>query len=202
MEQMRVAAEESEWMNRTTPPARDDQSLIARIATGDREALAELYARYQQPLFSYLLQLTPDHGLAEEMLQDTLVAIWKSARGFEGRSTVLTWLIGIARRQAHNTLRKRRLPLADEAELADMISAEPEPEAFALNSLARDELIAAFRQLPALHREVLTLTLVQELSYEETAAILGVPVGTVKSRLSNAKRMMRALLMAKEEAES
>lgn len=202
MEQMCVAAEESERMNRTTPPARDDLAIISGIATGDREALAELYARYQQPLFSYLLQLTPDHGLAEEILQDTLVAVWKSARGFEGRSTVLTWLIGIARRQAHNTLRQRRLPLADEAELADMISAEPEPEAFALNSLARDELVTAFRKLPALHREVLTLALVQELSYEETATILGVPVGTVKSRLSNAKRMMRALLAAKEEAES
>jgi DNA-directed RNA polymerase specialized sigma24 family protein len=59
-----------------------------------------------------LLQLTPDYGLAEELLQDTLVAVWKSARSFEGRSSVLTWLIGIARRQAHNTLRQRKIPLA------------------------------------------------------------------------------------------
>jgi len=189
-------------MSSTTPSARDDQSLVANIAAGDREALAELYARYQQPLYSYLLQLTPDHGLAEEMLQDTLVAAWKSARSFEGRSSVLTWLIGIARRQAHNTLRQRKLPLADEAELACVASTEPEPEAFALNSLAREELVAAFRQLPALHREVLALALVQELSYEETATILGVPIGTVKSRLSNAKHTLRALLIAKEEAES
>ena len=201
MEQICVAAEETDWMSSTTPPARDDQSLLAAIAAGDREALAELYARYQQPLYSYLLQLTPDHGLAEEILQDTLVAAWKSARSFEGRSTVLTWLIGIARRQAHNTLRQRKLQLAEEAELACVASSEPEPEAFALNSLARDELVTAFRQLPALHREVLTLALVQELSYEETATILGVPVGTVKSRLSNAKRLLRALLIAKEEAE-
>jgi RNA polymerase sigma factor (sigma-70 family) len=202
MEQFCVATEESDWMKRATPPASDDQSLVVSIAAGGREALAELYARYQQSLYSYLLQLTPDHGLAEEILQDTLVAVWKSARSFEGRSTVLTWLIGIARRQAHNTLRQHRLPLADEAELADMISSEPEPEAFALNSVARDELVVAFRQLPALQREVLALVLVHERSYEETAAILGVPVGTVKSRLSNAKRMVRALLTTKEEAES
>ena len=202
MEQICVAAEETERMSGTTPPTRDDRSLVASIAAGDREALAELYARYQQSLYSYLLQLTPDHGLAEEMLQDTLVAAWKSAHSFEGRSTVLTWLIGIARRQAHNTLRQRKLPLADEAELACMASSEPEPEAFALNNLARNELLAAFRLLPALHREVLTLALVQELSYEEMATILGVPTGTVKSRLSNAKRMVRALLVAKEEAES
>ncbi|MGB8345559.1 MAG: sigma-70 family RNA polymerase sigma factor [Ktedonobacteraceae bacterium] len=117
-------------MSRTTPPTRDDRSLVASIAAGDREALAELYTRYQQSLYSYLLQLTPDHGLAEEMLQDTLVAAWKSAHSFDGRSTVLTWLIGIARRQAHNTLRQRKLPLADETELACMASSEPEPEAY------------------------------------------------------------------------
>ncbi len=188
-------------MSGAQSPARDDQALIAGIVRGDREALAELYTRYRQPLFAYLLQLTPDHGLAEEMLQDTLVAAWKSARGFEGRSTVLTWLIGIARRQAHNTLRQRRLPLVDEKELAGMASPEPEPEAFALNSVTRDELLVAFSQLSTSHREVLVLVLVHEFSYEETASILGVPAGTVKSRLSNAKRMARALLTAREEAE-
>ena len=130
---------------------------------------------------------TPDHGLAEEILQDTLVAVWKSAQSFEGRSSVRTWLIGIARRQAHNTLRQRRLPLADETEMEGLVATDPEPEAWTLASFARDELAAAFRQLAPLHREVLLLTFVQELSYHETATILEVPVGTVKSRLSNAR---------------
>lgn len=188
-------------MSGTHSAARDDHALIAGIARGDRDALAELYQRWRQPLFAYLLQLTPDHGLAEETLQDTLVAVWKSARGFENRSSVLTWLIGIARRQAHNTLRQQRLPLAGETELAGMVSPEPEPEAFALNSATRDELIAMFSQLSTAHREVLVLVLVHELSYEETASILGVPTGTVKSRLSHAKRMARELLAAREEAE-
>lgn len=179
----------------------DDQALISRVAGGDKEALAALYARYRQPLFAYLLQLTPDYGLAEEILQDTLVAAWQSARGFEGRATVLTWLIGIARRQAHNTLRRRQLPLAAKTELAGMASTELEPEAFALNSAARDELSAAFSRLPTLQREVLVLVLVYELSYEETASILGVPTGTVKSRLNHAKRAARALLATREEAE-
>lgn len=67
-------------------PAGDDSQLLRQIAAGDRHALAELYERYQRPLFSYLLQLTPDYGIAEELLQDTLVAVWKSAHSFEGRS--------------------------------------------------------------------------------------------------------------------
>ena len=181
-------------------PLADDAQLIERIARGDRQALSELYTRYQRSLFSYLLQLTPDYGLAEELLQDTLVAVWKSARSFEGRSSVLTWLIGIARRQAHNTLRQRKLPLADESEMEGLAATEPEPEAFTLASIARNELAQAFRQLAPLHREVLVLVFVYELSYQETSAILDVPVGTVKSRICNARRALRAALDAREEA--
>jgi RNA polymerase sigma factor (sigma-70 family) len=181
-------------------PVVDERQIVRRIASGDREALAELYGGYQRALFNYLLQLTPDYGLAEEILQDTLVAVWKSAHRFEGRSSLRTWLIGIARRQAHNTLRQRRLPFADESELEGLAAIEPEPEAFTLASFARDELAAAFRQLAPLHREVLVLIFVQELSYQEVASVLEVPVGTVKSRICNARRALRALLDTREEA--
>lgn len=184
---------------RAAKPRADDAQLMKRIARGDRQALSELYACYQRTLFAYLLQLTPDYGLAEELLQDTLVAVWKSARSFEGRSSVLTWLIGIARRQAHNTLRQRSLPTADLAELECLPAPDLEPEAFALASVDRDELTQAFRRLAPVHREVLLLVFVQELSYQETATVLEVPVGTVKSRLSNARCALRALLDAKED---
>jgi RNA polymerase sigma factor (sigma-70 family) len=182
-----------------TRPLADDVQLVRRIGRGDRQALSELYARYQRVLFAYLLQLTPDYGLAEELLQDTLVAIWKSAQSFEGRSSVLTWLIGIARRQAHNTLRQRHVALTDLSEIESMPASDLEPEEVALADVAREELVAAFRRLAPVHREVLLLVFVQELSYQETATILGVPVGTVKSRLSNARRALRAILDAKED---
>ncbi len=188
------------WMGMKAQPAVDERQIIQRIAAGDREALEDVYARYQRTLFTYLLQLTPDYGLAEEILQDTLVAVWKSARSFESRSSVQTWLIGIARRQAHNTLRQRKLPLASENELATLASSDLEPEAFTLATTACDELASVFRQLPPLHREVLILIFVQELSYQETATILEVPIGTVKSRLSNARRALRALLDTRQEA--
>lgn len=184
------------WMDKPT----DDRQLLKRIAGGDRQALTELYVRYQRLLFNYLLQLTPDYGLAEELFQDTLVAVWKSASSFGGRSSVQTWLIGVARRQAHNTLRQRKISLVNEAELEGLAAVGPEPEDFTLASTARDELVEAFKQLGPVHREVLVLILVQELSYEETAAALNVPVGTVKSRLSNAKRLLRALLVTREGA--
>lgn len=186
-------------MSMKTQLATDDRQLLRQIAAGDRQALVELYERYQRTLFGYLRQLTPDYGLAEELLQDTLVAVWKSAHSFEGRSSVQTWLIGIARRQAHNTLRQRKLLFVDESELEGLVSTDSEPEDFIFASVARDELREAFKQLAPVYREVLVLIFVEELSYQETASILDVPLGTIKSRLSNARRMLRILLDAREE---
>jgi RNA polymerase sigma-70 factor (ECF subfamily) len=179
--------------------ADDNRQVVERIARGDRGALAELYTAYQVPLFRYLLGLTADRGVAEEILQDTLLAVWKSAGTFEGRSSVQTWLIGIARRQAHNTLRKRALPRADLAELELLPDRGPDPEDEVLARAARDDLAEAIRRLAPVHREILTLTFNQGLSYSEMARICGVPEGTIKSRLSNAKRALRALLIAAGE---
>src|SRR5215472_11942301 len=98
-----------------TPPGSADEEetrLILSIAAGDRAALSLLYSRIGGPLMGYLMQLTSDYGLAEELLQDTLLAIWTSATTFAGRSRPRTWLFGVARRQAHNTLRRHGLPLA------------------------------------------------------------------------------------------
>lgn len=178
-----------------------ERQMIARIAGGDRQALTDLYGRYRQPLLRFLLQVTPDYGLAEELLQDTLVAVWRGAGSFAGRSSVQTWLLGIARRQAHNTLRQRGLPLADASQLERLPASHQEPESLALARANREELQAAFDRLAPLHREVLALTFVHELSYPELAKTLGIPVGTVKSRLSNAKRALRTLLQQREEAE-
>ncbi len=194
-----AAAREVTWVNERV--ADPDQSILDRIARGDRDALAALYARYQAPLFRYLVQITGDHGLAEEVLQDTLVAVWKGAASFEGRSTVQTWLIGIARRQAHNNQRRRAVPLADASELDVLAAGEPEPEDAALASVEREELAAAIGCLATVHREALVLAFVNGLSYREMAAALGIPEGTVKSRLSNAKRALRDLLDASEEVE-
>ena len=180
-------------------PADEDAQTLRRIAGGDRQALTDLYLRFRLPLFRYLLQLTPDHGLAEELLQDTLVAVWKSARSFEGRSSGRTWLFGIARRQAHNTLRQRGLPLADVAVLETLPACDPEPEDAALAAAEHVELADALRDLPAIHREILVLIFLQELSYAETAQVLGVPIGTVKSRLNHAKHALRTQLEARTE---
>jgi len=171
-----------------------ESTLVARITAGERQALDTLYQRHAQPLFGYLLNLTSDRGLAEEILQDTFVAAWRSAGAFEGRSSVKTWLFGIARRQAHNTLRRRNLDVTSDAALDQTPSDEPEPEAKALLNADREAVTSAIERLSAMHREVLLLAFVHELPYSEMAELLEVPLGTVKSRLSNAKRLLRQIL--------
>src|SRR6516165_1344891 len=152
-----------------------DLQLLRRVAHGEQQALADLYERHGRPLFRYLLQLVPDRGVAEEVLQDTLVAVWKSAHTFQGKSRVETWLFGVAHRQAHNTLRRRGLPLADIREIEALPSTLPEPETSLLATIAREELTESLGRLAPLHREILHLIFVRQLSYQECADVLDVP---------------------------
>ncbi len=179
----------------------DDRDLLARTGAGDRQALTELYTRYRGAVFAYLLRLTPDQHLAEDLLQETFVAVWKSAASFAGRSTVKTWLIGVAHRQAHNVLRRHSESFADEAELAQLVAADPEPENAALAQATREELLAAIARLSLAHRETLALAFGQEMPAAEIAEALGVPIGTVRSRLRDAKRLLRAALSDTLDAE-
>jgi RNA polymerase sigma-70 factor (ECF subfamily) len=180
-------------------PDEEEAQLVARIAGGDRDALGELYERFQRPLFRYLSRITPDHGLAEEALQDTLVAVWKGAGSFAGRSRVQTWLIGIARRQAYTRLRKRSVAVTGLDDGAELPALGPDPEAHMLAAADREELAAALERLTPAHREILDLNFAQGLSYQEIAEVLGTPQGTVKSRLNHAKRALRVQLSASRE---
>lgn len=175
-----------------------DLVTVERIASGDRQALAELYARYRVPLFHYALQFTPDRGLAEEVLQDVFVAVWRGAHTFERRSRVQAWLFGITRRRAWKALRRYAPETLDIEEAQTLAAPGPGPEQAALDNATYEELAAAIAKLAPTHREVLLLSYVHELTYQEIAEVLRVPMGTVKSRISNAKRAARALVAAEE----
>lgn len=181
--------------------ADEDRRIVARLARGDGRALEELYSRYSTAVFGYLLALTPDRRIGEEVLQDTFVAAWRSASGYQGRSSVRTWLFGIARRRAHDALRRRRLNVTSDEELAVLADPEPGPEESSLAAARQEELTARVSRLAPQHREALTLFFFHDLSHEETAEVLEVPLGTVKSRLSNARRALRKSLEEPEQGE-
>lgn len=165
--------------------------LIARIAEGDAAAFRELYERFSRPLFAYLAAACGDPPLAEEVLQDTFVAAWRGARGFEARSSASTWLFGIARRRLRDRRRSLPPPATPIDAVLEPVAAE-RPDVEALARVELSQLVDALRELSADHREVLLLTFAHGLDQAETARVLGIPVGTVKSRLNHARRALAA----------
>lgn len=170
-----------------------DIDIIRAMAQGDPRALDALYTRHGPALLGYLTnQLANNRQVAEEVLQDVMLAAWKSAANFRGDSKVRTWLIAIARNQAINVRRKRKMTLVELNETFDSDSTSP-LERVERQSRA-EALHEALEQLPDAQRETLELVFFHQLSGPEAAEIMGVSVGTVKSRLHRAKETLRGLL--------
>ncbi len=165
-----------------------DSSLLSRVAHGDQDALRVLYERHAGAMLRLIRRLTADRAVAEEILQESWLAAWQSAGSFRGESGVLAWLLGVARRQAHNRLRKRALPTVELDETVEPAMDGPDVEDQVLAGMEFDQVVAAVRELPTQLREVLDLVLLERLSYADIAAILDIPVGTVKSRMAQVKR--------------
>ncbi|HEY8472317.1 MAG TPA: RNA polymerase sigma factor [Natronosporangium sp.] len=172
-----------------------DAALLRAVAAGDSTALARLYQRHADALFGYLLRLAGDRMTAEEILQDTMLAVWRSADRFEGRSKVSTWLFGIARRQAHNRLRGRVRP-EPVYEPLDEPDRAAGPDELAIAAAGGTPVAMAIDRLPDHHREVVALVFVAGLPLADVAEVLAIPVGTVKSRLHHARAALAAALVA------
>ncbi len=179
------------------PPAVSDAELLTRIARGDQQALAALYQRHGRVVLAQITLVAGDRAAGEEILQDTMLAVWRGAASFRGESSVRSWLIAIARRQARDRRRRRRIPAVGDEALAGQPSSEPGPEQVALDRAEVGEVAVAIRVLAPPHREVLGLVFGAGLSLREAAGVLGIPVGTVKSRLSAARTALSRQLEKK-----
>jgi RNA polymerase sigma factor (sigma-70 family) len=175
-----------------TPLPETDERLLGRLTRGDPRALASLYERYARGVFAFLCRLTSDAAAAEDLLQETFLAVWRGAATFRGHSSVRTWLFGIAHHQAGHWLRRRHPePLDEHADVPDPGPAVPE---LADSAWERERITAALAQLPAAQRAVLELTFYLGFSCAEVAQVLDCPVGTVKSRAYLARRRLAQLL--------
>lgn len=174
-----------------------DAALVRRIADGDEDAMAALYRAHGQAVFGQAVLVVSDRALAEEIVQDTMLAVWRAAGSFRGESSVRSWLIGIARRQTRDRLRGRRLRVVDDSFLADQPVADPGPEVMALDRAQLADVRDAIGQLAPAHREVLGLVFGSGLRLPEVAHVLAIPVGTVKSRLAGARVALNRILTEK-----
>ncbi len=174
----------------------EDRALVARIAGGDRVALELLYRRHAHWLTSRLQSRCGDPDLTDIAVQDTFLAVWRSPKSYRGDGDVGAWLWGIAIRRLIDQLRKRRSVPIDPAVIGSA-------EALGLTPDVSDELFAdgSYGELgpvlvglaPEL-RAVLIATAIDGLSTKEAARLLGVPQGTVKTRLMRARHAMQEAL--------
>lgn len=169
-----------------------DQALLAQIASGDRAALEALYRRHSPWITARLHHRCADTELVDTAVQDTFLAAWRGAKRYSGRGDVGAWLWGIAIRKLIDQLRLRRpTPIAPDlmnTSITDAVSFEEE----LLGSGAFGAVGPAFARLEPDLQAVLLATAIDGLTTKEAARLLGVPQGTVKTRLMRARAQLRA----------
>jgi RNA polymerase sigma-70 factor (ECF subfamily) len=173
-----------------------DLALLADINRGDARALHALYVKYYHRLLRFIHRLTGQVDSAPEVINDVMLVVWKDGKTFAGRSTVATWILGIAYNKALKTLEKSRRWTERTADVDFEEWGERFPDPVELNQVTEveDLLEHGFRGLTSEQRAVLELTYFFGCSYEEIAAITKSPVNTVKTRMFYARQKLRRLL--------
>ena len=173
----------------------DDATLAARMASGDDQAFATLFRRYRGPVYRFAKQMGGSTETAEDVTQEVFIAFMETGRRFDPElGSLRVYLYGIARNLLRRQLRKRTThPEVDLGQLAETpaaIAVTPD----ALADLERAEALASLRRaivsLPAHYREVIVLCDLHELRYEDAALIVNCPIGTIRSRLNRARRVL------------
>jgi RNA polymerase sigma-70 factor (ECF subfamily) len=173
-----------------------DDVLIGRIATGDRLAMQVLFARHHVRVYRFVLRLVRDESVAEDLISEVFLDVWRQAGRFEGRSQVSTWLLAIARFKALSALRRRPDEELDE-ETAEAIEDPSDDPEVALDKKDKSAAIRkCLEKLSAEHREIIDLVYYHEKSVEEVAQIVGIPENTVKTRMFYARKRLAELLKA------
>ena len=170
-----------------------DDELLRRAAAGDEDAFLALYRRRQAGVYRFALHMCGNPGVAEEAVQEVFLTVIRDGRRFDaGRGSAGAYLHGIARNQVLRLLERDRAYVGLDDEAGP--EALPDGGDCVLSALTKTELIEAVRQavltLPAAYRETVVLCDLEELPYADAAVLLGVPVGTVRSRLNRGRAML------------
>ncbi len=170
-----------------------DEALLGAIATGDRAALRLLYERHAPWLTLRLARRCADPDAVDDAVQDTFVAVWRSAARYSGEGAVGAWIWGIAIRRLIDALRRR--PRAD-VRLTPNDEFEPSAEEQVLLGVEHGDLGGALARLSPELRAVVQATILDGLTTREASRLLGIPAGTVKTRAMRARQQLRAEMVA------
>ena len=191
-------AAQPRWSMRKQQAHLSDEALVALVARGDEDALGELYDRVGRIAYGLAMRVLRDDRLAEDAVQEGFLAVWRSAAGFRAeRAKASTWILTLVHRRAVDLVRReerrRAEPLTEEAAASEGVAAEATDEAAWLR-FERERVQAALSQLPDVQREALELAYYGGYSQSELAERLGVPLGTIKSRMFAGLARLRELL--------
>jgi RNA polymerase sigma-70 factor (ECF subfamily) len=175
-------------VTRAAEDPRDDRELLAAVGEGDRDALGSLYRRHAPWLVARLSRRCADPGLVDEVVQETFVAAWRRSSTYRGTGEVAAWLWGIAIRRLIDRLRRRSAVLRWRPEPRGV---EPSAEEQVLLGVEHGDLAGALNRLSPELRAVVQASLLDGLTTREAAELLGIPVGTVKTRLMRARARLR-----------
>lgn len=170
-----------------------EDALVSRARLRDRRAFQELYSVYRPRLWRFLLQLTKRPALAEEVLNETMLAVWSGMERFNGDSAFSTWVFAIAYRTGLKSLKRNDEPVEDDRN-AELISSDNNPEQNAADHRSSQLLQAAIARLSPEQRAVIDMTYFHEMKYREIATIMECPEDTVKTRMFHARRQLRKFL--------
>jgi RNA polymerase sigma-70 factor, ECF subfamily len=169
-----------------------DDIILCRVADKDETAFSELYQRYSKPLYNYLHHLIYEEAIAEDLLQEVFLAVWEGARRYRGQAKVKTWIYQIAHYKAVSWLRRNGHPFQS-IYSKDVVSGE-NLEAELVESMRRKQIQSALNRLSLDHREVVELAFFHDMSYVDIAKVMSCPIGTVKSRMSYARKHLNQIL--------
>jgi RNA polymerase sigma-70 factor (ECF subfamily) len=180
-------------------PVRDVEfELVERCQSGDRSAFEELFMLYRDDVFRFAFLVVRDASLAQDVVQEAFLKVFRSIANFQFRSSFKSWLYRVAVNEAITILRRRKIkeeldptPGATVDQAGTPPSRDWQPEEAALDSEERRLLRFAIEQLDPVHRSVVVLKYFHEFSDTEIAAVIGCPPGTVKSRLHRARELLR-----------
>ncbi len=178
------------------PGSSSDEMLIARIAAGDQLAMRTLFARYQAPVFRWILRIVRDELQAEDVLSDVFLDVWRQAGAFEARSSVSTWLLSIARYKALSACRRRADASLDDEVACSIPDPMDNPETVLQKKNLGEVLRKSLARLSPEHGEVIDLVYYHEKSVKEVAEIVGIAEATVKTRMFYARRKLAELVGA------
>jgi RNA polymerase sigma-70 factor (ECF subfamily) len=175
---------------------RDEAALLAGMATGDEQAFSTVFHRYQGPVYRFVRQMSGSASTAEDVTQEVFMALMETSDRFDAsKGSLKVYLYGIARNLLRRQIRKQSTQReVDLDHLTDAVMSVVGTAANALADLERAEAIASLRRaiiaLPPHYREVIVLCELHEVSYEDAALIVNCPLGTIRSRLSRARRVL------------